>query len=117
MNAFLRPLVLFVAVLGAGTAMAEKRSPPPDSALPDSVRRAEQRGGGEVIRAESMQRDGHDVMRYKVLTADGRVRVIQDDPHRDTRGTNRPDAQDRRPQRRQGSESREEPRNEDSRPF
>jgi hypothetical protein len=36
--------------------------------------------GGEVLRAEPMQRDGREVYRLKVLTADGRVRVVQDDP-------------------------------------
>jgi len=52
------------------------------SALPDSVRRVERRTGGEVLRAEPMQRDGRQVYRIKVLTADGRVRVVQDDPDR-----------------------------------
>lgn len=48
--------------------------------LPDSVRRVERQTGGEVLRAEPMQRDGREVYRLKVLTADGRVRVVQDDP-------------------------------------
>jgi hypothetical protein len=52
----------------------------PRGTLPDSVRRVERQTGGEVLRAEPMQRDGHEVYRLKVLTADGRVRVIQDDP-------------------------------------
>ena len=55
--------------------LAEKRN-----ALPDSVRRVERETGGEVLRAEPMQRDGREVYRLKVLTADGRVRVMQDDP-------------------------------------
>ena len=46
----------------------------------DSVRRVERQTGGEVLRAEPMQRDGREVYRLKVLTADGRVRVVQDDP-------------------------------------
>ena len=50
--------------------------------LPDSVRRVERQTGGEVLRAEPMQRDGREVYRLKVLTADGRVRVVQDDPDR-----------------------------------
>ena len=50
--------------------------------LPDSVRRVERQTGGEVLRAEPMQRDGREVYRLKVLTADGRVRVVQDDPER-----------------------------------
>jgi hypothetical protein len=48
--------------------------------LPASVRRVERQTGGEVLRAEPMQRDGREVYRLKVLTADGRVRVMQDDP-------------------------------------
>ena len=35
-----------------------------------------------MLRAEPMQRDGREVYRLKVLTADGRVRVVQDDPER-----------------------------------
>jgi len=50
--------------------------------LPDSVRRVERQTGGEVLRAEPMQRDGREVYRLKVLTSDGRVRVVQDDPER-----------------------------------
>ncbi len=52
------------------------------SNLPESVRRVERQTGGEVLRAEPMQRDGREVYRVKVLTSDGRVRVIQDDPQR-----------------------------------
>jgi hypothetical protein len=37
-------------------------------------------GLGEVLRAEPMQRDGREVYRLKVLTSDGRVRVMQEDP-------------------------------------
>ena len=51
-----------------------------DGNLPASVRRVERQTGGEVLRAEPMQRDGREVYRVKVLTSDGRVRVIQDDP-------------------------------------
>lgn len=100
----LHPMLL----LGSGAAWAQAsqppQSPPPrqqapqrDSAderesvrdrdgqrqrggLPDSVRRVERQTGGEVLRAEPMQRDGREVYRLKVLTADGRVRVVQDDP-------------------------------------
>lgn len=51
------------------------------SELPESVLRAERQTGGEVLRAESMQRDGREVYRLKVLTPDGRVRIMRDDPH------------------------------------
>jgi hypothetical protein len=50
------------------------------SSLPESVRRVERQTGGEVLRAEPMQRDGREVYRLKVLTSDGRVRVMQEDP-------------------------------------
>jgi len=53
-----------------------------NSTLPDSVRRVERQTGGEVLRAEPMQQDGHEVYRLKVLTRDGRVRVMQTDPNR-----------------------------------
>ena len=58
----------------------QQRSKDNRSTLPDSVRRVERQTGGEVLRAEPMQRDGREVYRLKVLTADGRVRVVQDDP-------------------------------------
>ena len=123
MNSFLRSLVLVLAVVGAGTAAAQKRPPPADPAA-DSVKRAEREAGGEAIRVEEMQRDGRPVSRIKVLTADGRVRVMQDDPQardsgqgrrgpqdrRDTRDR-RDTTQDRRPARGQDS------RDEDSDPF
>ena len=85
--------------LGTGAAWAQSapppHAPPPQreppaqrqdrgngNGLPDSVRRVERQTGGEVLRAEPMQRDGREVYRLKVLTADGRVRVVQDDPDR-----------------------------------
>jgi len=56
----------------------------PNSTRPDSVRRVERQTGGEVLRAEPMQQDGHEVYRLKVLTRDGRVRVMQTDPNQPT---------------------------------
>ena len=53
------------------------------SSLTDSVRRVERQTGGEVLSAEPMQRDGRQVNRVKVLTNDGRVRVMQVDPRQD----------------------------------
>ncbi len=87
-------------LLGTGVALAQSAPPPnapplrqepapgrdrderADRGLPESVRRVERQTGGEVLRAEPMQRDGREVYRLKVLTADGRVRVVQDDPDR-----------------------------------
>jgi len=83
--------------LGTGAALAQSAPPPHapsrppaqqqrdrdgEGGLRDSVRRVERQTGGEVLRAEPMQRDGREVYRLKVLTSDGRVRVVQDDPER-----------------------------------
>lgn len=64
------------------SAMASERSQ-----LPESVLRAERQTGGEVLRAERMQRDGRDVYRLKVLTPDGRVRIMREDPRERRRET------------------------------
>ena len=76
-----------------GTAPVRAQSPPnaPEEppaqqaeasrSLPETVRRVERQTGGEVLRAEPMQRDGREVSRLKVLTSDGRVRVVQADPN------------------------------------
>ena len=84
------PLVALALVLVATPARAqqdpvqappiEPRVEPRRSELPESVLRAERQTGGEVLRAESMQRDGREVYRLKVLTPDGRVRIMRDDP-------------------------------------
>lgn len=90
MNHFSRPaflLVLSALLTGTGGVWAQSAAndPPPKAkearaSLPESVRRVERQTGGEVLRAEPMQRDGREVYRLKVLTSDGRVRVMQDDP-------------------------------------
>ena len=105
----LRSLLLSVLLTGAGSVWAQPKTPPPPqpqpqpatapqppasqsqskgnrTTLPDSVRRVERQTGGEVLRAEPMQRDGREVYRLKVLTADGRVRVVQDDPSNNGNG-------------------------------
>jgi len=86
----LRALVVLVPVLAALTgevrAQQDARDEPqprvesPRSELPESVLRAERETGGQVLRAEAMQRDGREVYRLKVLTPDGRVRIMRDDP-------------------------------------
>ena len=90
---------LFVAAFLVVTGSAWAQSAPSDplaqasarapakgarATLPESVRRVERQTGGEVLRAQPMQRDGREVYRLKVLTADGRVRVVQDDPSNPT---------------------------------
>lgn len=66
----------------------------------DTVRRVEIETGGDVLRAERMQRGGREVYRIKVLTPEGRVRVMQDDPrsHRERRQSNRDDRRDDNPE-------------------
>ena len=95
LSRLLRTALHPVLLLGTGAAWAQSAPPPSQpprqeppaqrergQGLPDSVRRVERQTGGEVLRAEPMQRDGREVYRLKVLTADGRVRVVQDDPDR-----------------------------------
>lgn len=77
-------LLLVVAALAASAhAMAQNNDPRrrvrSDEAA-DTVRRVEIETGGDVLRAERMQRGGREVYRLKVLTPEGRVRVMQDDP-------------------------------------
>jgi hypothetical protein len=79
--------------------------------LPASVRRVERQTGGEVLRAEPMQRDGREVYRLKVLTADGRVRVVQDDPDRP-----RSEASEERPAGRKGRQQEQTSRDSDEDP-
>jgi len=67
-------------VAAPAVAATVPTAPRPNSTLPDSVRRVERQTGGEVLRAVPMQQDGHEVYRLKVLTRDGRVRVMQTDP-------------------------------------
>ncbi|MBS3895477.1 hypothetical protein [Silanimonas sp.] len=87
-------LVLSAGLLAMTGLRAQDESPqaPPvapreRSELPESVLRAERQTGGEVLRAERMQRDGRDVYRLKVLTPDGRVRIMREDPRERRRET------------------------------
>ena len=50
-----------------------------DNTLPASVRRVERQTGGKVLRAEPIQRDGREIYRVKIVTPQGRVRVVEDD--------------------------------------
>lgn len=92
MTGFIAPLsvIILLAAISAAPAMADQRKGgarnddqpkvESQSSLTDSVRRVERQTGGEVLSAEPMQRDGRQVNRVKVLTNDGRVRVMQVDP-------------------------------------
>ena len=110
MNERLRPLLLVsILAFGPGIAWAERPAAHGSQGqASDSVSRVERQAGGQVIRAESMQRDGREVTRYKVLTADGRVRVVQDDPQDRDRRQAAPRPAHGEPDR---------PRDEDSDPF
>ena len=88
-------VVAFLVVTGSAWAQSAPSDPSAQAyaqapakgaraTLPESVRRVERETGGEVLRAQPMQRDGREVYRLKVLTADGRVRVVQDDPSNPT---------------------------------
>ena len=90
----LSPLVLIVAFalasLGQGLAWgADNRNDNAagnrenaENTLPASVRRIERETGGQVLKAQPIQRDGHEVYRVKVVTPQGRVRVMEDDSGR-----------------------------------
>ncbi len=100
MNRFIAPAVILFAALVAAPVSADPRkgngnSDQPrvesKSSLTDSVRRVERQTGGEVLSAEPMQRDGRQVNRVKVLTNDGRVRVVQVDTQQN-RGKKSPPA-------------------------
>lgn len=83
------PSLLICLLLPAPHALAEAddsdRAPEPrPSELRDSVRRVERETGGRVLRVEPVRRGGQDTYRMKVLTPEGRVRVMQDS-HRDER--------------------------------
>jgi len=91
MNRFIASVLLLITALVAVPVSADQRkgggnSDAPraetKSSLTDSVRRVERQTGGEVLSAEPMQRDGRQVNRVKVLTNDGRVRVMQVDTDR-----------------------------------
>lgn len=92
LNAFRPPLLLAVALVATLPAQAEDAR----------VRRAEvservrelERDGNRVLQAERMQRGGREVYRLKVLTPDGRVRVLHDG--RDAPETREPPRTDRR---------------------
>lgn len=77
-----RHLTIATALLLAAPA-AFASDPPGTSAdrgLPESVRRAERETGGQVLHAERLRGSG--INRVKVLTPEGRVRVLHDDPRR-----------------------------------
>ena len=87
MSRALRPLLLIFAVALSVPVHAQDEARENASEREnagDRVREVE-RDGGRVLQAEPMQRSGREVYRLKVLTPEGRVRVLDDSRRRDTR--------------------------------
>ena len=98
LNAF-RPLLLIAALFLAGPAPAQDLPDEPRSQREDAGDRVRQveREGGRVLEAEPMLHGGRETYRIKVLTPEGRVRVLDDRRSRDAR-----DRDDRQPLARPG---------------
>lgn len=88
--------VLLSALLVSAPAWA--KDPPADNRsdqrketpLSDSVRQVERNTGGRVVGAERIERSGgRDINRVKVVTPEGRVRVIHHDPERQSQRESR----------------------------
>jgi hypothetical protein len=75
-----RPVLPLLAVLllTAGSA-ALSADPAP---LPETVSRIERETGARVLSAQRSTRGGREVNRIKLITPEGRVRIMWDDPHR-----------------------------------
>jgi len=76
----LRPLLVVLAIAYCLPAQAQDEARDGTSEREnagDRVRQVE-RDGGRVLQAEPMQRSGREVYRLKVLTPEGRVRVLDD---------------------------------------
>jgi len=76
LNAFRPPLLLAVALVTTLPAQADDARTR-RAEVSERVRELE-RDGNRVLQAERMQRGGREVYRLKVLTPDGRVRVLHD---------------------------------------
>lgn len=82
-------IALALAGMGGVTARADSRpaadkvntgkDQDKDNTLPGSVRRVERESGGKVLKAQPIQRDGREIYRIKIVTPQGRVRVVEDD--------------------------------------
>ncbi|MBS7458212.1 hypothetical protein [Coralloluteibacterium stylophorae] len=99
---------LIAAGFGATAAQAQQVRPvgaamgaASPSSLRESIRRVERETGGEVLQARPTPWNGREVNRVKVLTPEGRVRVVTDDPRQ---------ASAERERRRRDSRSRDDGR-------
>lgn len=77
----LRPLFLLAALAVVPAALAEDGRAQ-RAEVGERIRQVE-RDGGRVLRAERVQRGGEEVYRIKVLTPEGRVRVLQERPRQE----------------------------------
>lgn len=84
----LRPLLLLAAVAAAAAPVHAEEARQRRLEAAERVRELE-RDGNRVLQAERMQRGGREVYRYKVLTPDGRVRVMHDARDREPPRTDR----------------------------
>lgn len=71
---------MLLALVAMAPVQAQQEPPPAPTQRDDAGARVRQveRDGGRVLQAEPMQRGGRQVYRLKVLTPEGRVRVLQD---------------------------------------
>lgn len=101
-----RPLLLLTALVVVAPVQAREDEAPRPSQREDAGARVRQveRDGGRVLQAEPMQRGGRQVYRFKVLTPEGRVRVLDDargrEPARRESRFERPESRFDRPESR-----------------
>lgn len=73
-------LLTLAAFFAACPAWAEPPYEDQREQMPESVRHVETETGGRVLQVRPMQRGNREIYRMKVLTPEGRIRVMQDDP-------------------------------------
>ncbi|HET6603302.1 MAG TPA: hypothetical protein VFG21_03680 [Xanthomonadaceae bacterium] len=88
-----RPLLLLCALAASATSVSARDNSDP-ARLPETVRRVERETGGEVLSAKRTRGD-RETTRVKVLTPEGRVRVLHEDRARGDRGQQRPEPRGR----------------------
>jgi hypothetical protein len=81
----LRPLLLIAALTAVAPVHAQAQAPRVQGDEAGARVRQVERDGGRVLQAQPMQRGGEEVYRLKVLTPEGRVRVIRGGPSERTR--------------------------------
>jgi hypothetical protein len=77
--------LLLCATLISTSVLAAGRDAERRDRMPESVQRVENETGGRVLQVRPVQRGDREVYRMKVLTPEGRVKVMQDDPRRRAR--------------------------------